>query len=383
VRVSAGPQAEEAQLGVDRVGDVLTVIVGGEWRAGRVLPQPAAVLDSLRGAKPPSTIRFATESLARWDSSLLTRLVAIRRVALDAGIQWDDAELPEGARRLLALATAIAVREDARRRLEAPNLFERVGEFAHGVWRDLVALLHFLGEIWLSLRRFVTGRARYQRSDLLQHIQEAGAEAFPIVSLIGFLIGMIFAFVGVMQLRPFGAGIYTADLVAIGMIREMAPIMTAIIVAGRTGAAYAAEIGTMKVNEEIDALSTLGIEPVDFLVTPRIVALVAMIPLLTLYASLMGVLGGMSVGLVMLDVSLVQYVQQTINAVGFNSLFGGLFKCLVYGALIGLAGCQQGMACGSSAMAVGQATTRAVVMGIVLIVVSASVLTVIYVNLGI
>jgi phospholipid/cholesterol/gamma-HCH transport system permease protein len=139
----------------------------------------------------------------------------------------------------------------------------------------------------------------------------------------------------------------------------------------------------MKVNEEVDALATLGIEPVDFLVTPRLIALVAMIPLLTMYASLMGVLGGMSVALVMLDVSFVQYVRQTIDAVGFNSLFGGLFKCLVYGAFVALAGCQQGMACGGSAMAVGQATTRAVVMGIVLVVVSASVLTVIYVNLGI
>jgi len=203
------------------------------------------------------------------------------------------------------------------------------------------------------------------------------------VSVLSFLIGMIFAFVGVMQLRAFGAGIYTADLVAVAMFREMAPIMTAIILAGRTGAAYAAEIGTMKVNEEIDALTTLGIEPVDFLVTPRLIALVTMIPLLTMYASVMGVLGGMSVSLVMLDVSFVQYVRQTIDAVGFNSLFGGLFKCVVYGAFVALAGCQQGMACGGSAMAVGQATTRAVVTGIVLIVVSASVLTVIYVNLGI
>jgi phospholipid/cholesterol/gamma-HCH transport system permease protein len=163
----------------------------------------------------------------------------------------------------------------------------------------------------------------------------------------------------------------------------MAAIMTAIIMAGRTGAAYAAQIGTMKVNEEIDALTTLGVNPIDFLVTPRVIALIVMMPLLTMYASLMGIIGGMAVGLIMLDVSLVQYVEQTINAVGLNSLFGGLFKCIVYGTLVALAGCQQGMACGSSAMAVGQSTTKAVVMGIVLIVVSASILTVIYINLGI
>jgi len=194
---------------------------------------------------------------------------------------------------------------------------------------------------------------------------------------------MIFAFVGVMQLNQFGAGIYTADLVAVAMVREMAPIMTGIIMAGRTGAAYAAHLGTMKVNEEIDALTTLGINPMDFLVLPRMLALVFMMPLLTMYGSLLGILGGMVVGLVMLDVTLIQYVEQTKNAVGLNSLLGGLFKSIVYGSLVAVAGCQQGMACGASAMAVGQSTTKAVVMGIVLIIVSASILTVIYINLGI
>ena len=229
----------------------------------------------------------------------------------------------------------------------------------------------------------VLGKGTWLRSHLAQHIQEAGAEALPILSLISFLIGMIFAFVGVMQLQLFGAGIYTADLVGIAMVREMAPIMTTIILAGRTGAAYAAEIGTMKVNEEIDALTTLGIDPIDFLVSPRVIALILMMPLLSLYGSLLGILGGTTVGLAMLDVSLPQYVAQTINAIELNSLFGGLFKALIYGSLVALAGCQQGMACGNSAMAVGQSTTKAVVMGIVLIVVSASVLTIIYINLGI
>jgi phospholipid/cholesterol/gamma-HCH transport system permease protein len=186
-----------------------------------------------------------------------------------------------------------------------------------------------------------------------------------------------------MQLQTFGAGIFTADLVAIAMIREMSPIMTAIIMAGRTGASYAAQIGTMKVNEEVDALTTLGIDPIDFLVTPRMFALVVMMPLLTMYGSLLGIIGGTAVGVSMLDISVVQYTHQTINAVGLNSGFGGLFKSIVYGSLVALAGCQQGMACGSSAMAVGQATTKAVVMSIVLIVVSAAILTVIYINLGI
>jgi phospholipid/cholesterol/gamma-HCH transport system permease protein len=244
-------------------------------------------------------------------------------------------------------------------------------------------LLDFIGDLVLSLRRFARGRAGYQKADVILAIQEAGAEAFPIVSLICFLIGMIFAFVGVMQLQNFGAGIYTADLVAVAMVREMAPIMTGIIMAGRTGAGYAAHLGTMKVNEEIDALTTLGIDPMDFLVLPRVIALVIMMPLLTLYGSLMGILGGMLVGLSMLDATIVQYAIQTESAVTLNSLFGGLFKAVVYGFLVAIAGCQQGIACGSSAMAVGQATTRAVVNGIVFIVVSASILTIIFINLDI
>ena len=189
----------------------------------------------------------------------------------------------------------------------------------------------------LSFGRLARGKATYLRSDLVQYIQEAGAEALPIVSLISFLIGMIFAFVGVMQLENFGAGIYTADLVAVAMVREMAPIMTAIIMAGRTGASYAAQIGTMKVNEEVDALTTLGMDPVDFLVTPRVIALIIMLPMLTLYGSLMGILGGTFVGLTMLNVSLVQYLTQTVDAVGLDSLLGGLFKSIVYGSLVAIA----------------------------------------------
>jgi phospholipid/cholesterol/gamma-HCH transport system permease protein len=243
--------------------------------------------------------------------------------------------------------------------------------------------LTFTGEVVLSVGRFVRGKATYLRSDLVQYCQEAGAEALPIVSLISFLIGMIFAFVGVMQLNTFGAGIYTANLVSIAMVREMAPIMTAIIMAGRTGAAYAAQIGTMKVNEEVDALTTLGLDPIDFMVTPRVFALVVMMPLLTMYGSLLGIIGGTMVGVAMLDTSMVQFLHQAVSAVDLSDLFGGLFKSVVYGSLVAMAGCQQGMICGGSAMAVGVATTRAVVLGIVMIVVSAAVLTVIYINLGI
>jgi phospholipid/cholesterol/gamma-HCH transport system permease protein len=361
----------------------LAISLSGDWLLGGELPGPDPVLDRLRQSPKPTSLAFDSRDLGEWDTGLVKTLIAINQSAGANGVEVDDAGLPSGARQLVALAFAVEEREGARRVFKQKKFLEQVGESVAAGFEGGKELLTFTGELVLSCKRFLSGKATYQRSDFWQYIQEAGAEAFPIVSLICFLIGMIFAFVGVMQLKLFGAGIYTADLVAVAMVREMSAIMTGIIMAGRTGAAYAAQIGTMKVNEEIDALTTLGINPIDYLVTPRVFALIVMMPLLTVYGSLMGILGGLLVGLAMLDVSLLQYVSQTIEAVHLNSLFGGLFKSIVYGILVALAGCQQGMACGNSALAVGQSTTKAVVMGIVLIVISASILTVIYINLGI
>ncbi len=363
--------------------DTLAVTLTGDWLLDASLPGIGPVIEHLQATPAPAAVAFDTSDLGDWDTGLVARLVSIRHSAEANSVPIDDSGLPEGVRQLIALAFAVREREGARRKARDPGLLEGIGEKTLRVVSRSRDLLAFVGDLMLSFGRLFRGKATYLRSDLVQYIQEAGVEALPIVSLISFLIGMIFAFVGVMQLENFGAGIYTADLVAVAMVREMAPIMTAIIMAGRTGAAYAAQIGTMKVNEEVDALTTLGMDPVDFLVTPRVIALIVMLPLLTLYGSLMGILGGTFVGLSMLNVSLVQYVTQTVNSVGLDSLLGGLFKSIVYGSLVAIAGCQQGLACGSSAMAVGESTTRAVVMGIVLIVVSASVLTVIYINLGI
>ncbi|HKJ16038.1 MAG TPA: ABC transporter permease [Xanthomonadales bacterium] len=361
----------------------LNLILAGDWLLASSLPSVEGFKKRLANTPVPAKLRFQTESLEDWDSALVTNLIGLMRTARDLGIEVDGSGLPEGARRLLKLAFAVKEREGARKSVREKGFLEKIGRLVQESLEDFNDLLKFTGELVLSMGRYLRGTATYLRSDLVQHIQEAGVEALPIVSLISFLIGMIFAFVGVMQLQTFGAGIYTANLVAIAMVREMAPIMTAIIMAGRTGASYAAQIGTMKVNEEVDALTTLGMNPIDFLVTPRMIALVVMMPLLTMYSSLLGIIGGTFVGISMVDVTLVQYVHQTVDAIGLNTVFGGLFKSVVYGSLVALAGCQQGMACGGSAMAVGQATTKAVVMGIVLIVISAATLTVIYINLGI
>jgi phospholipid/cholesterol/gamma-HCH transport system permease protein len=360
----------------------LQVRLAGDWLLKGALPSNKDAVDRIRNDRP-SRVAFDTGDLGDWDTALLTTLVAIRRAAEAAGIPVADEQLPEGAQRLLRLASTVKEPEGARRKAVHRGLVEQVGQATLGIWAALLDLVRFIGVCAQSVSRLLRGQATYQRSDLLVAIQEAGVESLPIVSLISFLIGMIFAFVGARQLEQFGAGIYVADLVAVAMVREMAPIMTAIIMAGRTGAAYAAGLGTMKVNEEIDALSSMGVNPIDFLVLPRLVALVIMMPLLTLYGSLLGILGGAVVSLIMLDVSLVQYVAQTADSMGLGSLLGGLFKAFVYGSLVAMAGCQQGMACGGSAMAVGQATTRAVVMGIVLVIVSAALLTIIYINLDI
>ena len=373
-----------AQLSLaDGSHDSLQATLKGDWLLGNALPDADQVTERFAGTSAVQRIDYATPDLGRWDSGLMTFLVSIQHNANDAGIAVDSSGLPEGAQKLLHLAFAVKEREGARRVPKRESFFEQVGKATDEIWQQLVALVSFIGELMQSFARLLKGKANFQRSDLFVVLQEAGAEALPIVSLISFLIGMIFAFVGVMQLQAFGAGIYTADLVAVAMVREMSAIMTGILMAGRTGASYAAQLGTMKVNEEIDALTTMGINPIDFLVLPRVIALIIMMPLLTMYGSLMGILGGMVVGVAMLDVNVIQYVEQTKTAVDLSALFGGLFKAVVYGALVATAGTQQGMACGNSAMAVGQATTKAVVMGIVLIVVSASVLTVIYINLGI
>jgi phospholipid/cholesterol/gamma-HCH transport system permease protein len=197
------------------------------------------------------------------------------------------------------------------------------------------------------------------------------------VGMISFLTGLIFAFVGAIQLRQFGAGIYVANLVAVAMAREMGAIMTGIIMAGRTGAAFAAQIGSMKVSEEIDALRTLAISPMDFLVTPRLLALCLMMPLLVLYSDIIGILGGAFVGLTFLGLSWSQYWNQTIGAMGLIDITTGLIKGAIFGIIVAMAGCERGMKCGNNAAAVGNCATSAVVLGITWIVASDAIIDVI------
>jgi phospholipid/cholesterol/gamma-HCH transport system permease protein len=238
------------------------------------------------------------------------------------------------------------------------------------VARQAGSLVTFLGESTIALGNFFVGKAKFRRSDLWLTVQQCGVDALPIVTLISFLVGLIFAFVGAVQLAMFGAQIFIANLVGIAMAREMGAIMTGIIMAGRTGAAFAAQIGTMQVNEEVDALITMGVSPMEFLVVPRMLALIVMMPLLCMYANLVGILGGLVVGVGMFDISFVQYLEQTRLALNLTHFGLGIFKSAVFGVLVAIAGCLQGMECGRSASAVGDAATSAVVTSIVLIVVT-------------
>lgn len=241
-----------------------------------------------------------------------------------------------------------------------------------------MATLAFLGETTLAFGRLLTGRARFRRTDLADLVRDAGADALPVVSLISLLVGAILAFVGAIQLRAFGAQLFVADLVGVAMARDMGAIMTAILIAGRTGASYAARIGTMQGSEEVDALRTMGLDPVDYLVLPRMLALVLMTPLLVLYANLLGMLGGALVGATLPGVSLGQYYARTLEAVSLADFAGGIFKGTIYGALVAFAGCMRGMQCGRSAAAVGVSTTSAVVTGIVYVIAAAALLTMVF-----
>jgi phospholipid/cholesterol/gamma-HCH transport system permease protein len=259
----------------------------------------------------------------------------------------------------------------------------RLGQSVLDIVAATHALLIFLGQVALAFVQFIRGRARLRTVDLWLIMQQSGAQALPIVSLISFLVGLILAFMGANQLRQFGAQIYVANLVGLSMAREMGAMMTGIIMAGRTGAAFAAQLGTMVVNQETDALITMGLKPVEFLVIPRMLALMLMVPLLCIYADLVGILGGAVVGVGMLHLGAAQYYQQTLSALHLMDFVVGLIKGTVFGVLIALAGCLRGMQCGRSASAVGAAATSAVVTGIVWIIVSDAVLTVIYDILGI
>jgi phospholipid/cholesterol/gamma-HCH transport system permease protein len=359
------PEAPAA-METSREGDsTLVVRLRGAWRLAGDLPAASDVDRELAEATA-SSLRVEASGVAGWDSGLVVFLYGVLEACRARGVAVTHAGLPGTLERMLALVQEPALAPSAP--AVQGGWLEQLGQRALK-WREQVrATALFVGETTLALGRFVVGRARFRGQDLGLLFEGAGPGALPIVALVNFLVGIILAFVGITQLRRFGAEYYVADIVGIAVTRDMAALITAIVLAGRSGAAYAAQIATMQVTQEVDALRTLGISPVEFLVVPRLIALTVMMPFLTLFADLMGVLGGAAVGATMMNQVLASYLRQTSQSVTSGDIAGGLAKSAVYGALIALTGTARGLEAERSSERVGEAATKAVVTGVVAII---------------
>jgi phospholipid/cholesterol/gamma-HCH transport system permease protein len=361
----------------------VALTVSGDWSIRHGLP---SLVELDRLLKPPGKVRrvlLKAAGLGHWDSALTAFLFAVAARCRDAGAVAEWSALPIDIRCLIELASATPSHQNA----AAPELrafsLARIGAATLREKAALLRIIAFLGDTVIAFARLLRGRARYRRADLVLLIEECGARALPIVSVISLLVGMIFAFVGAIQLKQFGADIYDANLVAVAMTREMAAVMTAVVLAGRTGAAFAAQIGSMQENDEVDALSTLGLSPIEFLVMPRMLALTLMTPLLCVYAIALGIFGGFVVGVNVLDVPPITYLQRTQEAISMSDFGISMVKAAVFGWLVAAAGCFCGIYSGRSASAVGVATTTAVVSGILAVIVADAVFAVLLNFLGI
>ncbi len=372
-------QQNKARLDWQQDGQLFCLHVTGHWTLHERKPDLLEVWR--KGGRLPEQLCVKV-NVAAWDSSLLALLRRISYLAFEAGITVSLHGLPDGVEQLLQMAATPSTQVQA----GPAEPLNWVGRFGLGGLRVLASVgrsCTFIGQVALALLAAIRGKARMRASDFWLALQQNGPGALPIVALIAVLVGLILAFVGAVQLEAFGAQIYIANMVAIGMTREMGALMTAVIMAGRTGASYAAELGSMQANEEIDALQTFGFPPLEFLVTPRILALLVSMPILTCFADALGILGGFVIGWGMYDISAAQYINQSLEMVSSTDFFIGLFKSLVFALLIGMIGCYYGLNSGRNAQAVGQATTNAVVSIIVALVVSDAMITVICTQLGI
>lgn len=357
-------------------GNELQIEIGGTWSIDGSWPTFTLPSDLAGSHDQVKVILIRASGLQHWDSSLLVYLVQVVRYAR-ANRQDLRFDLPDGLKRLVSMVFAVPARAGTAQKKASCSILEGIGGDVLAFPARFKNFLNFIGSIFLSSLDLLRGRSRMRAKDFYSAFYQCGVQSLPIISLTTMLFGLILAFVGAVQLTQFGAQIYVAGLVGIGMLRVMGAVMVGVVMSGRIGAAYAALIGTMQVNEEIDALETLGISPIDFLVLPRLLALALMVPLLTLYADIMGILGGYLVATTMLDINPMEYLAATRQMVAFRQVIIGLVYAGVFGVVIAVAACYQGMKCGRSAEAVGKTTTTAVVYSIVGIIVATSVITVI------
>jgi phospholipid/cholesterol/gamma-HCH transport system permease protein len=376
IAMSGSEPTTPARATAQLEGDVLIVSVGGVWQVTGPRPR----WSSLAPASRPATVRPQVEGLDRWDTSLLLFLFEIQNWSRGQDAHFDASALPENIRTLVA---QLAKSDETSAPFDrSEGFFNAVGMATFGLSRQLKAIFHFVGETVLSSLRLARNPLKFRWRDWLYEMQQCGAMALPIVSLISFLVGVTLAYTGAIVLRQYGGDIYIADLIGLSMVRETGAVMTAVVLAGRTGAAFAATLGNMKANEEIDALETLGIPPVQFLVLPRLLALGIMTPLLTVYSNALGMLGGMAVALGILSIQPSAYWAEMQSSIDLSDLWVGIIKAVAFGLIIGLSGCLRGLQAERSAAGVGRAATSAVVTAILLLVVSDALFAVVFNILG-
>ncbi len=349
--------------------------VAGDWRGDAGVSLSAAPA-GLQGG----TVTVDGTALTAWDAGLTAALRDELAPLARRGLQVQLDGLPEDVRAVLKLALP-AAGEAPPPKQAIPPWLERVGQAVLAARADAVQTATFFGEVVLAIGRLVRGKSGMRVGDLMRQIDQTGPLSIPIVSLTCFLIGLMLAYMGGAQLDTLGAQAYIANIVTVGMVRELAGLMTGMILTGRVGAAFAAQLATMKAGEEIDALRALGVDPVDHLVMPRLLALVLVAPLVMSYAALVGVLAGGLPATMIYAVPWSEYLHKSADALTWTHLWIGLFKGTLYAALLALAGCLEGLHAGRNAQAVGEATTTAVVKGLVWIITAACITTVVFQSL--
>jgi phospholipid/cholesterol/gamma-HCH transport system permease protein len=364
------------------VPKTLLIKLSGDWQISAGLLSTNEVTSQLNSHPDIVQINISVSQELKWDSGLISFLLKLIRECGHKNINVAREGLPQEAQKLLSLALKVHEKNISSQKVREAFL-EKTGEKFLQIIESSRSGLEFLGDIAVSFGRLITGKSYFRWDDFMLIVQKCGVDTLLLVSLISLLVGMILAFVGSIQLKMFGAQIFISDIVGIAMVRVLSAVMTGIIVSGRIGASFAAELGMMQANEEIDALKTLGVSPVEFLVIPRILALVIMMPVLTIYADLMGVLGGFIISAGMLNLNPVEYLNHTQQAVKLSYVWVGLIHSIVFGVIVAVAGCLRGIECERNAAGVGIATTSAVVTGITGIVIATAIITFICQFLGV
>jgi phospholipid/cholesterol/gamma-HCH transport system permease protein len=379
--MSAPSVATAARVEARLEGDCLQVALGGRWKITQARPTWDGVVAD--AAQPPARVRLAgADDLEGWDSSLVLFVDEAQRWCRGHDAFCDVSGLPEAVRQLVGQMTGADDKKVSTPPAPKKTFLAALGTRAQGWWREANEITAFAGECVLGALFLVRHPRKFRWRDCLGEMQQCGAMALPIVGLISFLVGVTLAYTGAQVLRQVGGDIWIADLIGLAMVRESAAVMTAVVLAGRTGAAFAATLGNMKAGEEIDAFVTLGIKPVNFLVLPRVVALGLMTPLLALYANALGIIGGMVVARSVLGVQPAAYWVEMLQHVNLTDIATGMIKATVFGLIVGLSGCLRGLQAERSAEGVGRAATSAVVTALLLLVVADAVFAVIFHILG-